>query len=226
MTAWPQTPDALLAEQRRLAAIDAAPWVPDDPPYDVAGCFVCFPRGGGGPGAAGDPAWAAAALLQGARVLAEAVVRTSAPAPYLGGLLALREGPLLEAAVKTLAHPPAVVLVNATGRDHPRRAGLALHLGAVLGTPTIGVTHRLLAAAGEWAAPAAGAVSPIRLEGEIVGYWLRTRAGKRPLAIHAGWRTTPERAVDVVRATLGGARTPEPLRRARRLARTARARDV
>src|SRR4029453_17576075 len=81
--------------------------------------------------------------------------------PYEPGLLALREGALLEGAVRALGHPPDVLLVDATGRDHPRRAGLALHLGAMLELPTIGVTHRLLAAEGGWPADERGARSPL-----------------------------------------------------------------
>jgi deoxyribonuclease V len=115
-----------------------------------------------------------------------------------------------------------VLLVDATGRDHPRRAGLALQLGAVLGLPTVGVTHRPLLAEGEWPADARGARSPLGLGGKLVGYWLRTRVGTRPLAVHAAWRTDPEAAADVV-LSVAHARTPEPLRRARRRAREARA---
>jgi deoxyribonuclease V len=85
------------------------------------------------------------------------------------------------------------------------------------------VTHRPLVAAGEWPADVTGAASPLVLDDAIVGYWLRTREGTRPLAVDAGWRTSPETAVDVVRAATGsGARTPEPIRQARHLARQAR----
>jgi deoxyribonuclease V len=67
-------------------------------------------------------------------------VTSSGPAggPDLSALLAPREGPLLEQAVRALPVAPEVLVVNATGRDHPRRAGLALQLGAVLGLPTVG----------------------------------------------------------------------------------------
>ncbi len=143
---------------------------------------------------------------------------------YRVGLLALREGPTLEAALRRLPECPAVLLVNATGRDHPRRAGLAVHLGAVLEMPTVGVTNRPLIAEGDWPRLERGERSPLTLAGEIVGYWLCTRTGIRPLAIHAAWRTDPAVAVDVaLRATAGRARTPEPIRQARRVARTARA---
>jgi len=191
-------------------------------PGPRAACFVCFPRGSGGPGREGDPGWAAAALAA-PGVPAVVAVTGRAGGPYLPGLLALREGPLLDAAVRALPALPALLLVDATGRDHPRRAGLALHLGAVLGVPTVGVTHRPLVAAGDWPEDRRGAASPLLLEGQIVGFWLRTRAGARPLAVHAAWGTSPEAAVDIVLAATGRARTPESLRAARAAARRARA---
>lgn len=185
---------------------------------------MCFPRGHEGIGVAGDPAWAGAALFLGKRRQAFREVGGVAGAPYEPGLLALREGPLLEAAVQGLPACPDVLLVNATGRDHPRCAGLALHLGAELDLPAIGVTHRPLHAEGEWPADEPGAATSLFLAGERVGAWLRTRTGRRPLAVHAGWRTDPDVAVEVVRRAGGRHRTPAPLREARRVARSARAR--
>ncbi len=214
--AWPDTVAELVAVQRALAEERPAPWEP--PVARAGGVFVCFERGPSGPGRKGDRAWAAAAL--GGET---AVVEGEAGAPYEAGLLALREGPLLERAMRALPALPEPLLVNATGRDHPRRAGLALHLGAVLGVPTVGVTHRTLLAEGAWPADERGAASPLLLEGELVGYWLRTRPGRRPLAVHAAWRTDPDVAVLAVLSCLRRARTPEPLRLARRAARSARA---
>jgi endonuclease V len=124
--------------------------------------------------------------------------------------------------VRALREPPDALLVDATGRDHPRRAGLALQLGAALELPTVGVTHRPLLAEGEWPADERSARTPLLLSGELVGYWLRTKAGTRPLAVHAAWRTDPDTAAEVV-LSASRARTPEPLRRARRRAREARA---
>jgi deoxyribonuclease V len=219
---WPGTAEELVETQRELAAAVPPPWTPPDGAPAIAGCAVRFPRGATGMGAAGDPAWAAAAVLRGRTVLAESTLSGAAPAEYRPGLLALREGPLLQAAVEALSVTPDIVLVDATGRDHPRRAGLALHLGAALGLPTVGVTHRPLAATGAWPEDVRGATTELRLDGECVGVWLRTRRGVRPLAVHAGWRTTVDVAVRVVLAATGRHRTPEPLRRARRLARLSR----
>jgi deoxyribonuclease V len=156
-------------------------------------------------------------------VVAEATVVGLAGAAYMAGLLALREGRCLEAAVRALTVRPDVLLVDATGRDHPRRAGLALQLGAILELPTVGVTHRPLLATGPSPEDWVGARSPLLLDGEPVGAWLRTRTGARPIAVHSGWRTDLDTAVETVMSAGNGHRTPEPLRQARRLARTARA---
>jgi deoxyribonuclease V len=210
--AWPLTREELIEEQERLAVLEPAPWR-FEAGARIGGVFVCSVRGESGPGQAGDRAWAAAD---------DVVVPGRAGAAYEPGLLALREGALLEAAVRALAGLPDILLVDATGRDHPRRAGLSLHLGAVLDLPTVGVTHRPLVAEGDWPTDERGARSPLLLEGELVGYWLRTRAGTRPLAVHAAWRTDPDTAAEVVHAA-SRARTPEPLRQARRRAREVRA---
>ncbi len=200
-----------------------APWAPAGAGLRAAGCAAVFQRRAPGPGEACDPAFAAAALLADGTVRAEARRRRPAPAPFRPGLLALREGPLLEEVVRALAEAPQVLLVGAAGRDHPRRAGLALHLGAVLGIPTVGVTSRPLAGRGPPPRDEPGAASPVLLDGELVALWVRVRAGARPLVAQAAWRTSPEAAAEVVLATAREARTPEPLRRARRLAREERA---
>jgi len=212
--------------QRALAdEAPAAAWTPPDGDPLLGGCFLCFARGQIGRGDIGDPAWAAAALMQGKRPAGHHVTVDRAGAPYERGLLALRMGAALESAVRGLPEQPDVLLVDATGRDHPRRAGLALHLGAVLDLPTVGVTHRPLVAVGEPPPDHTGATSPLLIDGDLVGFWLRTRAGARPLAVHAAWRVDAVTAVDVVRRCTFDRRTPEPLREARRFARTARDRE-
>ncbi|GAB3200261.1 hypothetical protein GCM10027261_31860 [Geodermatophilus arenarius] len=165
-------------------------------------------------------ALAAAAVLGNAA----AVVRGPAAGPYAPALLALREGPLLAAAVAALPARPDVLLVAAAGRDHPRRAGLALHLGAVLDLPSVGVTDRPLAARGDPPGPARGDTAPLLLGGEEVARAVRVVPGARPVVASAGWRTGPATAAAVVLATTAGVRTPEPLRAARRVARLSRGR--
>jgi deoxyribonuclease V len=123
----------------------------------------------------------------------------------------------------TLDVTPDVLLVDATGVDHPRRAGLAVHLGAVTGIPTVGVTQQPLVASGPLPDPRRGARTPLVLDARCVGYWVCTRTGARPVVAHAGWRTTPETAAQiVVAASTEAARTPVPLQEARRVAREAR----
>ena len=87
-------------------------------------------------------------MLRG-RLVEQQAVTSCARAPYVPGLMALRLGPVMEEAVRALRGVPDILLLDATARDHPRRAGLALHLGAELDIPTIGVTHRPLIASGE-----------------------------------------------------------------------------
>jgi deoxyribonuclease V len=225
------------------------PWLPPPRPV-IGGCFVAFARGEAGPGHPGDRGWAAAVAWRpeaasGSRgrsvdshlrrspangsprraddVLAQAVAAERVPAAYAPGLLARREGPMLATAVRTLDLVPDVLLVDATGTDHPRRAGLAVHLGAVTGIATVGVTQRPLVATGQLPELRRGAMTPVRVNSGCVGFWVCTRTGARPVLAHAGWRTSPEAAAQIVlAASTDEARTPVPLQEARRVAREAR----
>lgn len=208
--------------QARIGRLEPEAWIPPDSPL-VGACFVCFRRRGSGPGSAGDDGWAAAVTVAGSRTVADEVVSGRAGAPYIPGFLAAREGALLAGAVGGLDPAPDVILVNGAGRDHERGAGMAVQLGWALGLPTVGVTHRPRLAGGDPPLPRRGSVSPLLLDGRIVGAWVCTRDRTRALAVTAGWRTDPETAVDTILATGGRVRTPEPLRRARTLARLARA---
>jgi len=157
-------------------------------------------------------------------VVGQAVVADRVPASYVPGLLARREGPILAAAIAVLEPVPDVLLVDATGVDHPRGAGLAVHLGAAAGIPTVGVTHRPLVASGPEPELRRGATAPVAVDGLAVGFWVCTRTDARPVVAHAGWRTTPETAAaTVLVASTEAARTPVPLQEARRVAREARA---
>jgi deoxyribonuclease V len=236
------------------AARGVSLWQPalGDAPLVAGGCFLAFARGQAGPGASGDQGWAAAVIwrvpgeiLVAAKVGSagpvlkgpgpgmprhnrnaseQSVVSGTVPAPYTPGLLALREGPLLELAVRSLGPSPQVLLVDATGQDHPRRAGLAVHLGAVLEVPSVGVTHRPLLARGDMPALERGATSPLFIDGALVAFWVCTRSSARPVVAHAGWRTSAATAAAlVVACSSEAARTPIPLVEARRAAREARA---
>jgi len=223
MESWPCTPDNLIATQETLGNLSSPLWHPGNTPPVIGACFVCFIPGDTPAGRKDDPGWAGAVFWEQGNITATAIVKGRAGAPYQPGLLALREGSLLETAVLALPELPDVLLTNATGRDHPRRSGMALHLGARLQVPTVGVTNRPLNAAGPLPGPDRGHTSPLLLDGEVVAVWLRTRAKAHPLAIHAAWRTDAATAAEVVLSATRKARTPEPMREARRLARTARA---
>lgn len=203
--------------------MQTTPWSPPAGSPAVGGTFFCSPRNLPGCGARGDRCWAGASVASAHSSGVRVSVAGEAEHAYLPGLLALREGALLEEAVRSLPIQPDILMVNATGRDHPRRAGLALHLGAILDLPTVGITHRPLLAEGAWPVLERGATRPLLIEGECVGSWLCVKSRTRPLAVSAAWRTGVETGVAVVLgATSGRVRTPEPIREARRAARTAR----
>jgi len=223
---WPTSAEELQRLQLELGVRsrrEPAWHPPVDRALRVGGVFVASPRGGEGVGAPGDPAWVAAVVLERGAMVDSVVARGRFDAPYTAGLLALREGRLLAEALGQLDALPDVVIVNASGRDHPRRAGLALHLGAACGVPTIGVTDRPLLADGPQPGPEPGATAELRLDDELVAYRLRTAAGVRPVVVHAGWRVDAQTACAMVLQVSGTSRTPAPLREARRLARSARA---
>lgn len=219
---WPTTAAALTRVQREMAGLSPPPWRRSGPGVLVAGCYICFAPGVIRDGRQAERGWAAAALMRDGRLIGSAVAAGVARVRYEPGLLALREGPPLESAVRALPEAAELLIVHATGRDHPRGAGLAIHLGAVLDIPSIGVTDRPLQAVGEAPGPERGATSPLVADGVETACMLRTRAAARPLVVHAGWRTDLNTAVSVALATTGDARTPEPLRWARHLARHAR----
>jgi deoxyribonuclease V len=219
---WPSDADSLIAYQQQLAAAATEPYTVDPSTANIGGIWVCFPRGLVGPGTDHDQAWSAAVIMFGGRVVEQRVITGTAGAPYVPGLMALRLGPLMEEVVRAVSGLPDVLVLDATGHDHPRGAGLALHLGAQLGIPTIGATHRPLVASGEWPSDHRGATSPLRIGDSVVGCWLRTQPGVRPLVVHPGWRIDLVTAVEVVTMLTRRRRTPEPLRRARQLARRTR----
>lgn len=216
---WPSDPARLEELQYELAQLRPKPWVPPTG-FTIGGCFVCFERDGDD--GETDVGWAAAVTVQGSRMLASSVISGMATAPYLPGFLAAREGPLLEKAVRALAPAPDVLMVNATGRDHPRRTGLAFHLGWALDMPSVGITHRSFLASGKEPGPWSMSITPQFIGEEQVGWWVRTRSQARPVAVTPGWRIGLDTCLEVVREGTHRVRTPEPIRQARRLARTAR----
>lgn len=226
MDFWPQTPEALVELQERLRRTSTTPQpgrILDR--TLVAGFFVCFERGKQGQGKEGDRGWAGVSLFRGPRFLGRWATEGVAGYRYEPGLLALREGPLLVRAFELLDARPDLLVINATGLDHPRRAGLALHAGAAFGIPSIGVTSRPLCAQGSLPPDELHAASFLMLEGEKVAAYLRTRKGARPVVIHPGFSTDMDFALRVAEYYSGRFVTPLPLREARRAARTLRSRS-
>ena len=141
--------------------------------------------------------------------------RTQGPLefPYIPGFLSFREAPLMLEALRGLKAEPDLVLVDGQGRAHPRRLGIASHLGLILDKPTIGCAKSRLV--GQYSDPAdeVGATSPLVDRGEIVGVALRTKKGAKPIFVSVGHRISLRLAVEIVmRCTLPGQRIPEPTR--------------
>jgi deoxyribonuclease V len=134
--------------------------------------------------------------------------------PYVPGLLSFREGPALLAAFARLGHAPDLVFCDGQGYAHPRRFGIACHLGVLLNRPTIGVAKSRLV--GEYSEPAAraGSSAPLRdpKSGEVLGAVLRTREGVRPVFVSQGHRISLQRAVELTLAVCDGYRLPRPIR--------------
>lgn len=137
---------------------------------------------------------------------------------YRPGLMAFAYGPALLQAFDLVESPVDVVMFRAHGIAHPRRLGLAAHLGLLLETPSLGCADRLLC--GEHAPPGGqrGDWTPVRDGEEIIGACLRTRGGARPLFVSPGYALSLEDSVGLALLTANRYRMPEPLRQARRIA--------
>jgi deoxyribonuclease V len=142
--------------------------------------------------------------------------------PYLPGFFAFREGQAIISAVGALTRQPDLLLVDGHGRAHPRRAGIASHVGFLLGIPTVGVAKRILSGDAVDFGPARGSMSPIWDQGEIVGMAVRTKAGSRPVYVSTGHAMDLETAVAAVLSTTSTSRIPAPIREAHRISREVR----
>lgn len=142
--------------------------------------------------------------------------------PYVPGLLTFREAPAILAALRRLRQTPDALMVDGQGIAHPRRCGIASHLGLVAGLPTIGCAKSRLTGTCQLPPETRGATSPLLLDHEIIGAVLRTRSGVNPVFVSVGHLIDLK---TVVAVTLDCARTyrlPEPTRLADHLVRMAR----
>lgn len=138
--------------------------------------------------------------------------------PYIPGLLAFREGPLVEAALRQIQSEPDVVMFDGQGIAHPRRLGIAAHLGVLLDRPTLGVGKTRLFGRADEPGPESGNRTPLRApDGEQIGVFLRTSRRGNPLYVSPGQYLTPDTAADIVMTCVRGHRLPEPIFLADRL---------
>lgn len=165
----------------------------------------------------GKPLIAVAVLYdpkRGPLFVGQGVVEERGLFPYIPGLLSFREAPAYLEALKTLPEAPEALLVDGQGIAHPRRLGIAAHLGLHLDLPAVGVAKRLLYGKPQGPLPeeAGSHVPLLSPEGELLGFLYRSRKGVRPLVVSPGHRVGPWEALAFVRALPTRYRLPEPLR--------------
>ena len=198
----PPTPSEAIELQRRLAARVVQRRTFDEPTL-IAGTDVSIRRG---------EARAAIAVLSLPGLELEEVATAVRPLefPYVPGLLSFREVPALLAAWERLRLEPEVLVVDGHGLAHPRRFGLACHLGVELDRPAIGCGKSRLC--GEHAEPAERRGSRRRLlhRGEVIGNVLRTRTGVRPIYVSVGHRVDLAMATRLLLAPQDGSPEPPP----------------
>jgi deoxyribonuclease V len=183
----------------------------------VAGVDVSYRRG--------SPLFYAAVVVLNFRdmtVIEQVTAGGEVTFPYVPGLLSFRELPVLLEAFRTLRTKPDLVLVDGQGIAHPRRLGLASHLGLWLDLPTVGCAKSRLC--GEHGEPGKrrGDRIPLVMDAATVGTVLTTRDGVKPLYVSPGHLVDISTAADLVMASSGRYRLPEPTRRAHRIANEAR----
>ena len=210
-------PPAWFTQQRELAAaVRIQPF--KTLPRFVAGADIAFSLDG-------NHAIAVAIVWdrKSNQVIEVQVAREVVKYPYVPGFLSFREGPVLLDAIARLQHPWEIICFDGQGIAHPRRCGLAAHLGVTLNRSAIGVAKSRLC--GEYREPKGeqGSYSRLMLEGEQVGIALRTRSAVKPLFISIGHLVDLASARRIVLACCTEYRIPEPTRQADILTRIHRA---
>lgn len=215
---WPRTVAAARAMQRRLASRVRIEPLPATIRL-VAGLDAAFTR---------DGVWCVAAAviwdMERETVVEQQTARRRVHFPYIPGFLSFREAPALLAALSKLKIRPEALMCDGQGLAHPRRFGLACHVGVLAGRPAIGCAKSRLIGDYEEPGPRRGEWSTLRDGRETLGAVLRTRDGVRPVFVSVGHRADLPSALDLVRQCALRYRLPEPTRWAdQRCGRTARA---
>lgn len=220
--AWPADAAEAVAIQDRLRPLADHAGPGPRTPETIAGLDVAYAGDGAG---AGDLVAAAVVVLD-ARTL-EVLERTTAVAratfPYVPGLFAFRELPVLIEALTRLDRVPDVMLCDGQGLAHPRRFGLACHLGVVTGVPTAGVAKTPFTGTWDPAAlgPRRGDTAALTDGGETVGRVLRTQDGVKPVYVSTGHAVDLDTACRLTLAAAPAYRLPQTTRLADRLSRDA-----
>jgi deoxyribonuclease V len=176
----------------------------------IAGCDISFSRD--------DIAWAACTLLdyRSLEMLDHRTIRVKLSFPYIPTFLAFRE---LEGMLKAVGNIKAdVYMVGAHGLAHPRRAGLACHLGVVLNKPTLGVAKSRLCGEAQMPTNRKGAYTLMKDGKEIIGAVIRTQSNSKPVYVSVGHKLSLKTAMRITLDTTRDHRLPEPLRIAHELA--------
>jgi deoxyribonuclease V len=146
--------------------------------------------------------------------------------PYVPGLLSFREIPALVAALRKLKLQPALLLCDGQGLAHPRRFGLACHLGVICKMPSLGCAKSRLIGTHEEPKPQRGSRAALLDNGEVIGTVLRTQSGIKPVYVSIGHRIDLRTAEQIVLACATRYRLPEPTRLADRLAAAFKSKSV
>jgi deoxyribonuclease V len=204
------------ALQRELAARVRIPAGPVPAPASVVGLDISYETGS-------DRVVAAAVVVDAGSgaVLEEAVVDGTAEFPYIPGLLAFREVPMLRQVLRRLTVPVGLLLCDGQGLAHPRRCGVACHLGVLTGLPAVGCAKNHLVGEHREPGPRRGEREPLVDGGDVLGYALRTQDGVRPVYTSPGHLIGVDQAADVVLGLCSAHRLPDPVRRADHISRQA-----
>ncbi|MFE1745434.1 deoxyribonuclease V [Coleofasciculus sp. H7-2] len=210
--AWPDTAEEAIAIQQELSKEVITSDQLESVQY-VAGVDMGFEE-------SGTISRAAVAVLSfpDLQLQEQAIAFRPTTFPYIPGFLSFREIPAVLDALEKVSITPDLILCDGQGIAHPRRFGIASHLGVLIDLPTIGVAKSLLVGKHDELPVEKGAWQPLRYRRETIGAVLRSRTGVKPVYISSGHRVSLETAIDYVMRCTTKYRLPETTRIADKLA--------